>query len=111
MSRHQCCRHLRLSSRPRSIPTSATRSIPYHRPPPKNSPKGLTKSPIEGDPERIVSLPHTKFDVAAVVFVLHHVDDITGFMTGLIGLLEEGGWVVFAEFTNLAKVRKVSFPT
>jgi len=78
---------------------------------PEEFAKGLTKSPIEGDPERIVSLPHTKFDVAAVVFVLHHVDDITGFMTGLIGLLEEGGWVVFAEFTNLAKVRKVSFPT
>ena len=66
------------------------------------------KSPIEGDPDRVVSLPRSKWDVAAVILVLHHVDDIEGFMTGLTGLVEDGGWVVFAEFTNLGQGHKVS---
>jgi len=65
------------------------------------------RSPIEGDAERVVSLPRSKWDVAAVILVLHHVDDIKGFMTGLTGLIEDGGWVVFAEFTNLGQGHKV----
>jgi len=71
--------------------------------------KGNMKSPIEDEPERVVSLPRSKFDAAAVILVLHHVDDMEGFMKGLTGLVEDGGWVVLTEFTNLAKVRKVSF--
>jgi hypothetical protein len=70
---------------------------------------GSMKSPVEGDPDRVVSLPRSKWDVAAVILVLHHVDDIEGFMTGLTGLVEDGGWVVFSEFTNLGQGHKVSF--
>jgi 2-polyprenyl-3-methyl-5-hydroxy-6-metoxy-1,4-benzoquinol methylase len=70
--------------------------------------KGSMKSPIEGDADRVVSLPRSKWDVAAVILVLHHVDDIEGFMTGLTGLVEDGGWVVFTEFTNLGQGHKVS---
>jgi 2-polyprenyl-3-methyl-5-hydroxy-6-metoxy-1,4-benzoquinol methylase len=66
------------------------------------------KSPTEDEPDRNVSLPRSKWDVAAVILVLHHVDDIQGFMTGLTGLVEHGGWVVFAEFTNLGQGHKVS---
>jgi 2-polyprenyl-3-methyl-5-hydroxy-6-metoxy-1,4-benzoquinol methylase len=66
------------------------------------------KSPIEGDTERVVALPRTRWDVAAVILVLHHVDDIQGFMTGLTGLIEPGGWIVLTEFTNLGKGHKVS---
>jgi 2-polyprenyl-3-methyl-5-hydroxy-6-metoxy-1,4-benzoquinol methylase len=75
---------------------------------PEEFAKGTMKSPIEGDPNRVVSLPRSKWDVAAVILVLHHVDDIEGFMTGLTGLVEDGGWVVFAEFTNLGQGHKVS---
>jgi hypothetical protein len=76
---------------------------------PEEFSKGSMKSPIEGDPDRVVSLPRSKWDVAAVILVLHHVDDIEGFMTGLTGLVEDGGWVVFTEFTNLGQGHKVSF--
>lgn len=77
---------------------------------PEEFAKGSMKSPTESEPDRVVTLPRSKWDVAAVILVLHHVDDIEGFMTGLTGSVEDGGWVVFAEFTNLAKARKVSYP-
>jgi hypothetical protein len=76
---------------------------------PEECAKGSMKSPIEGDADRVVSLPRSKWDVAAVILVLHHVDDIEGFMTGVTGLVEDGGWVVFTEFTNLGQGHKVSF--
>jgi len=75
---------------------------------PEEFAKGSMKSPIEGDADRVVPLPRSKWDVAAVILVLHHVDDIEGFMTGLNGLVEDGGWVVFSEFTNLGQGHKVS---
>jgi hypothetical protein len=76
---------------------------------PEEFAKRSMKSPIEGDADRVVTLARSKWDVAAVILVLHHVDDIEGFMTGLTGLVEDGGWVVFAEFTNLGQGHKVSF--
>jgi hypothetical protein len=76
---------------------------------PEEFAKRSMKSPIEGDADRVVSLPRSKWDIAAVILVLHHVDDIEGFMTGLTGLVEDGGWVVFSEFTNLGQGHKVSF--
>jgi hypothetical protein len=77
---------------------------------PEEFAEGSMKSPTESEPDRVASLPRSKWDVAAVILVLHHVDDIEGFMTGLTGLVEDGGWVVFAEFTNLAAARKVRYP-
>jgi hypothetical protein len=49
--------------------------------------EGEMKSPIKGDPDRVISLPRSQWDVAAVIMVLHHVDDVEGFMTGLSGLI------------------------
>jgi len=66
------------------------------------------KSPIKGEPERVISLPRSQWDVAAVIMVLHHVDDVEGFMTGLSGLISPGGWVVLSEFTNIGDGQKVS---
>ena len=69
--------------------------------------EGKMKSPIKGEPERVISLPRSQWDVAAVILVLHHVDDIVAFMTGLTGLVAPGGWVVLTEFTNLGNGHKV----
>jgi SAM-dependent methyltransferase len=66
------------------------------------------KSPVGGDAERISALPRAQWDVAVSNLVLHHVDDIRGFMTGLTGLVVPGGWLVLTEFTNLGQHRKVS---
>jgi 2-polyprenyl-3-methyl-5-hydroxy-6-metoxy-1,4-benzoquinol methylase len=71
---------------------------------------GSVKSPIEGDKERKVALPRSQWDVAASNLVLHHVDDIPGFMTGLVGLVVDGGWLVLTEFTNLNQGHKVRYP-
>jgi hypothetical protein len=71
---------------------------------------GSMKSPIQDDKEREVAVPRSQWDVAVSNLVLHHVDDIPGFMAGLTGLVVEGGWVIMTEFTNLGnghKVRKV----
>lgn len=54
-----------------------------------------------------MKLPRDQFDVAVVNLVLHHVDDVEGFMAGLKDLLVEGGTVVFTEFTNLKFHRTV----
>lgn len=69
------------------------------------------KSPIKSEPERVSSLPLSQWDVAAVIMVLHHVDDVEGFMTGLSGLIVPGGWVVLSEFTNIGDGQKVSLPS
>ena len=55
-------------------------------------------SPTEAEPERKLAPPRAKFDVAVANMVIHHVDDMAGFMQGLVGLLSPGGWVVFTEF-------------
>lgn len=68
-------------------------------------------SPTKADPERQVGLPRRQWDVAIVNLVLHHVDDIDGFMKGLRDLVKEGGMVVFTEFTNLHSERKVGTPS
>lgn len=65
-------------------------------------------SPTKGQKDREVKLPRHSWDVAVVNLVLHHVDDIEGFMKGLKDLVAEGGWVVFTEFTNLHTEHKVS---
>lgn len=64
-------------------------------------------SPTKADPQRQTQLPRQQFDVAVVNLVLHHVDDIVGFMTGLKDVVAPGGWVVFTEFTNLNMGHKV----
>lgn len=66
------------------------------------------KSPTKAETEREIGLPRTQWDVALINLVLHHVDDIEGFMKGLKDLVRPGGWVVFTEFTNLHQHRKVS---
>lgn len=65
-------------------------------------------SPTKDEPRREVTLPRSVWDVAVVNLVLHHVDDVEGFMTGLKDLVVEGGTVVFTEFTNLKFHRTVS---
>lgn len=59
----------------------------------------------------MVKLQTGEWDLAVVNLVLHHVDDVKGFMAGLKDLLKEGGTVVFTEFTNLPLQRTVSPPT
>jgi hypothetical protein len=56
-------------------------------------------APTEAEPERTAPPPQERFDVAAVNLVLHHVDDIKGFMEGVRGVLKPGGVVVITEFT------------
>jgi 2-polyprenyl-3-methyl-5-hydroxy-6-metoxy-1,4-benzoquinol methylase len=67
----------------------------------------MMKSPIRDDKEREVKVPRSQWDVAVSNLVLHHVDDIPGFMAGLTGLVVEGGWVIMTEFTNLGNGHKV----
>ena len=67
-------------------------------------------SPTKSDSGRRVKIPRGEWDVAVVNLVLHHVDDVPGFMAGLKDLLREGGMVVFTEFTNLPLQRTVSLP-
>lgn len=55
-------------------------------------------SPTEAEPERKLDPPRARFDIAVVNLVLHHVDDIPGFLLGLKGLLVDGGRVVITEF-------------
>lgn len=55
-------------------------------------------SPVPNDPERTQLPPREKFDVAVVNLVLHHIDDTSSFLKGLIGLIKPGGWVVITEF-------------
>ncbi|WWC98333.1 hypothetical protein V866_005224 [Kwoniella sp. B9012] len=59
--------------------------------------RALLISPTEEDREREISPPRNQFDLAVSSYVLHHVDDILSFMLGAIGLVKEGGWLVFAE--------------
>ncbi|OCF56246.1 hypothetical protein L486_06187 [Kwoniella mangroviensis CBS 10435] len=55
------------------------------------------RSPTVENPQRELSPPREKFDLAVSSYVLHHVDDLHSFMLGAIGLVKEGGWLVFAE--------------
>lgn len=55
-------------------------------------------SPLPAEPERRLNPPRSQFGVAVANLVLHHVDDWKGMMTGLQGLLGEGGWFVGTEF-------------
>ena len=64
-------------------------------------------SPTKAEPERTVTLSRTRWDVAVANLVLHHVDDVEGFMSGLKGLLSDDGIVIFTEFTNLDHKHKV----
>lgn len=67
-------------------------------------------SPTKAQPDRHIKLPRRQWDVAVANLVLHHVDDVQGFMAGLEDLLSEGGTVIFTEFTNLPLQRTVSHP-
>ena len=55
-------------------------------------------SPTPDDPHRWVVPPRKEFDVAIANLVIHHVDDVEGFMKGMTGLVKPGGWVVITEF-------------
>jgi SAM-dependent methyltransferase len=58
-------------------------------------------SPSATSPEgehRKVSPPRAQFDVAIANLVVHHVDDLPSFFTGLLGLVKTGGWIVITEF-------------
>ena len=55
-------------------------------------------SPTPEYAERKLPPPRSRFDVAIANLVVHHVDDLDGFMRGVVGSLAEGGWVVFTEF-------------
>ena len=55
-------------------------------------------SPTRDDNERKLPSPRSRFDLAVANMVVHHVDNLDGFMSGRTGLLEDGGWVVFTEF-------------
>jgi hypothetical protein len=43
-------------------------------------------------------VPRSNFDVAVANIMVHHVDDLDGFFTGLMGLIKPGGWAVITEF-------------
>lgn len=62
--------------------------------------KGTLRAPTKEDTKRTVQLRKTRFDVAVVNMVLHHVDEVEPFLTGLLGLMKPGGWVVFTEFNG-----------
>jgi SAM-dependent methyltransferase len=55
-------------------------------------------SPSEEDSGRKLTPPRADFDVATANLVLHHVDDIPSFLSGCMGLLKDGGWLVMTEF-------------
>ena len=57
-------------------------------------------APTPEQPQRQLALPRSAFNVAVANLVVHHVDDLDGFMQGIFSLLEPGGWVVFTEFTK-----------
>ncbi|WVW80616.1 hypothetical protein I302_102602 [Kwoniella bestiolae CBS 10118] len=59
--------------------------------------KAPLRSPTEENKEREVVPPRGRFDLAVCNLVLHHVDDIPNFMVGAVGLVREGGWLVFTE--------------
>lgn len=59
--------------------------------------KSPQPSPTQFEPERKIAPPRARWDVGVVAMVMHHVDDVAGFMEGLVGVLEVGGWVVVIE--------------
>lgn len=64
-------------------------------------------SPLHNEPERRLTPPRNKFGVAVMNLVLHHVEDWSGLMQGIQGLLEDGGWFVGTEFGKTEDGRDV----
>jgi SAM-dependent methyltransferase len=58
-------------------------------------------SPTSDNQERKLIPPRGEFDLAVANLVVHHVDDLKGFMQGVRGMLKPGGRVVFTEFGKL----------
>ncbi|ORX40839.1 S-adenosyl-L-methionine-dependent methyltransferase [Kockovaella imperatae] len=57
-------------------------------------------SPTKSEQERKLAPPRARFDIAVANLVLHHVDNLDGFMAGVVGLLNQGGWFVITEFAK-----------
>ena len=57
-----------------------------------------SKSSVNPAETRWKPTTRTRFDVIVANLVVHHVDDISSFFTGLVGLLSQGGMVVITEF-------------
>lgn len=64
-------------------------------------------SPTPEDGNRQKSAPRDKFDVAVANLVVHHVDDISRFLGGILSVLKPGGIVVITEFTLAENGRDV----
>ncbi len=65
-------------------------------------------SPLPSHTEKKLPPPRSRFDLAVANLVVHHIDDLDGFMDGVTGLLVDGGWVVFTEFGKVEGGRDVA---
>jgi hypothetical protein len=91
-----------LSSLPQHLPgdcTNVTYSLHTLTPSSSGEFQGRSPqpSPTPSEPERRIVPPRARWDAGVVAMVMHHVDDVAGFMEGLVGVLEVGGWVVVIE--------------